>query len=320
MDYRLLGRTCLNVSVLGYGASPLGGVFGPVDEAEGTRCVHAALDGGVNLLDVSPFYGNTTAETRLGAALRGVVREGYYLSTKVGRYGDTDFDFSRTRVLRSLDESLARLGTDYVDIILCHDIEFGDLDQIVGETLPALRQAVAQGKARFVGVSGLPLLVLDYVAQQVPLDVVLSYCHYTLSDTSLAEYTPGFAKRGSGVINASPLGMGLFTDSPLPPWHPAPPVLREACARAGDLCRTRGANFADLALSFSVRAPYAACTLVGCDDAKQMLRNIVAIQNPPDPELLEDVRDILRPVWNLSWPSGKPENRTMRKERQAETL
>src|SRR3954454_18480260 len=114
MEYRQLGKTVLQVSVLGYGASPLGGVFRDVDEPEGLRTVHIALDLGINFIDVSPYYGLTRAETVLGKALRGIARDRYFLATKVGRYGEDRFDFSAARVTRSVDESLERLGVDHL--------------------------------------------------------------------------------------------------------------------------------------------------------------------------------------------------------------
>src|SRR6187397_1107925 len=104
MNYRSLGNTGLQVSALSYGASPLGSVFRPIDEAEGIRTVHTALDLGINFIDVSPYYGLTRAETVLGKALRDVPRERYYLATKVGRYGADEFDFSAKRILASIDE------------------------------------------------------------------------------------------------------------------------------------------------------------------------------------------------------------------------
>src|ERR1041385_1323003 len=133
MKYRPCGPTGLQVSVLSYGASPLGSVFRPVDEAEGIRTVHTALDLGINFIDVSPYYGLTRAEEVLGRALATVPRDRYLLATKGGRYGESEFDFSAARVTASVEESLRRLGVEYVDLIQCHDIEFGDLDQVVNE-------------------------------------------------------------------------------------------------------------------------------------------------------------------------------------------
>ena len=112
MHYRPLGQTGLNVSILSYGASPLGGVFRDTDDHEGIRTVHTALDLGINFIDVSPYYGATRAETVLGRALRGIARDRYILATKVGQYGDGQFDFSAARMTRSLDESCARFGVE----------------------------------------------------------------------------------------------------------------------------------------------------------------------------------------------------------------
>lgn len=311
MKYRTLGSTGLEVSVLGFGASPLGGVFGAIDEQAGVRAVHTAIDLGVNFIDVAPYYGLTKAETVLGKALKTIPRDKYYLSTKVGRYGAEDFDFSAARVTASVDESLARLNVDYIDIIHCHDIEFGSLDQIIDETIPALHRVQETGKVRFIGISGLPLPIFPYVADRTALDTVLSYCHYTLSDTSLAELTPYLNSKKLGIINASPLGMGLLTEHDLPAWHPAPPELKAACAEAARLCRSRGADIAQLALQFSLSNPDVATTLVGMVSPEQVVRNVECIHQPPDPALLAEVQRILSPVKNLTWPSGRPENNTL---------
>ncbi|HVK06419.1 MAG TPA: aldo/keto reductase [Armatimonadaceae bacterium] len=309
MRYRTLGRTGLSLSVLGFGASPLGGVFGPVDADEAARAVRLALDRGVNYFDVSPYYGDTRAETVLGQALRGVPRDRYVLSTKVGRYGGRAFDFSPERVVRSVDESLARLGVGHADILLCHDVEFVPLGPVIEETIPALRErVVAAGKARFLGVSGLPLAIFPAVLERADLDVVLSYCHYTLSDTSLDTLLPYLDAREVGVINAAPLGMGLLTGQPPPEWHPAPPALRGACERAAAHCRARGADLAELAVGFSVARPDITTTLVGMATTADVNRNIDAAERAPDPNLLAEVREILRPVRDLSWPNGLPEN------------
>jgi len=190
MEYRTLGGTGLEVSRLGFGGSSLGSVFRKIDEAKGIRAVRAALDLGVNYIDVSPYYGLTRAETVLGKALEGVPRDRYFLATKVGRYGDAVFDFSARRVTESVEESLRRLGVDHVDVIQCHDIEYGDLDQVVEETIPALRRVREQGKARFVGITGLPLSIFEAVLDRTEVDTVLSYCHLSINDTSLEALIP----------------------------------------------------------------------------------------------------------------------------------
>lgn len=307
MRYRTLGRTGLEVSVLGFGASSLGGVFRPILEADGHRAVHTALEAGVNLIDVAPYYGQTKAESVLGRALRGVARDRYVLATKVGRYGRDagDFDFTPQRVTRSVDESLARLGVEHIDLIQCHDIEFGDLDMIVHDTLPALRQLQRAGKVRFVGITGLPLAALRYVAERAEVDTVLSYCHHELNDTALVDELPFYAQRGIGVLSAAPLGMGLLSTRPVPDWHPAPPVVVQACSAAAAHCTQRGVSIETLALRFAVEEPGIASTIVGTADPDEMAANLQAIDAPLDRELLAEVRAILAPVHNVTWPSGR---------------
>jgi L-galactose dehydrogenase len=156
MEYRTLGSTDLRVSLLGFGASPLGDVYGTTDPAEGKRAVHLAIDQGVNFFDVSPYYGLTLAEERLGQALLGK-RQEILLATKCGRYGAEQFDFTATRIAASIDESLSRFRTDYVDLLQAHDVEFGNVQQIIHETVPAMRKIQEQGKARFIGITGYSL-------------------------------------------------------------------------------------------------------------------------------------------------------------------
>ena len=186
MCYRNLGSTGLEVSILGYGASPLGNEFGQADPREGERAVHLAIERGINYFDVAPYYGRTLAETRLGEALRGR-RDKILLATKMGRYDkdrDSGFDFSAQRVARSLEESLKRLQTDYVDVFQVHDVEYGRREQIVDETLPAILRLKESGKVRFVGITGYPLGILRDVAGAAEVDTILSYCRYDLLDTA----------------------------------------------------------------------------------------------------------------------------------------
>src|SRR3954453_12427089 len=154
MKHRPLGRTGLQLPWLSYGASSLGQEFRPVDLNEAMKSVHTALDLGMNFIDTSPFYGRGLSECLLGPTLKGIPRDRYYLGTKLGRYDAAHFDFSAKRVAESVDVSLHRMKTDHLDIVLCHDIEFVEMSQIVNETLPALRKQVEKGKVRFVGISG----------------------------------------------------------------------------------------------------------------------------------------------------------------------
>jgi len=308
MQYRPLGRTGLKVSVIGFGASPLGDVFGMTDPKEGERAVHMAVDEGINLFDVSPYYGVTLAEERLGAALRGR-RERVILSTKCGRYGVDKFDFSARRIAASIEESLRRLQTDRVDLLLAHDIEFGDLNQIIEETIPAMRQLQQQGKARYIGVSGYPLRPLVRVAQAVPLDVVLSYCHYNLlADDMDAILAPVAEQLGFGLMNASPFSMGLLTEQGPPEWHPAAKATGDAAKRAAEYARSQGADLAEVALRFCFDYPRAATTLVGMVTREQVRKSLRALERPADPQLVREIHAIFGDAFNSSWISGRVEN------------
>ena len=308
MRYRPLGRTGIEVSALGYGASPLGSVFRNVDESEGIRTVHTAIDHGINFIDVSPYYGLTRAESVLGKALATIARDRYYLATKIGRYGADEFDFSPSRVAASIDESLSRLRVETIDLIQCHDIEFASIDQILGETLPALRRARDEGKVRWIGITGYPLRIFRDVLAREQVDSILSYCHYSLNDTSLESLIPFLKEKGVGIISASPLSMGLLTERGPAAWHPAPPELKEASARAAAFCREHGGDIAQLALQFSLSNPDIATTLVGTASPLNLEKNLAWMESPPDPDLLAGVQKILAPVHNLAWPSGLPEN------------
>jgi L-galactose dehydrogenase len=305
MEYRTLGRTGLRVSKLGFGGSPLGNEFGETDPSEAERAVHCAIDLGINYFDVAPYYGRTLAETRLGAALVGR-RDKVVLATKCGRYDVAKFDFSTARIRRSIDESLERLRTDYLDVFLAHDIEFVNEHQIVDEAIPAMRALQSEGKARFIGITGLQLNMLRKVAQAAPVDAILSYCRYNLLITDMDDLLTPFAQEnGIGLINASPLHMGVLTPDGPPPWHPAPPGVKEA---GRSIAQRYGARISDLALQFCLAHPYVATTLAGMSTVDQVRQNVAAAAIPADAGLIDEIRGFVSPVANRSWPSGLPEN------------
>ena len=308
MEYRILGKTGLEVSILSFGASSLGSVFRPINEAEGIRAVHVALDMGVNFIDCSPFYGLTKAETVLGKALKETPRDKYVLATKVGRYSEDEFDFSAERVTRSVDESLTRMGVDHIDIIQCHDIEYGSLDQIVEETIPALRKVQETGKVRFVGITGFPLAIYPYIIDRIEVDTILSYCHYSMNDTTLTNLIPTLQEKNIGIIGASPLSMGLLTSRGAPDWHPATDEIKKTCARAAEFCREHDITIEQMAVQFALRNPDIHTTLVGTANPDNMKRNVEWLDAPYDEKIVNKVLDILAPIRNTTWTIGRPEN------------
>ena len=310
MQYKKLGNTDLELSQLGYGASPLGNVFGEVDQSVGIRTVHSALDWGINYIDCSPYYGLTKAETVLGKALKGIARDRYILSSKAGRYGpqQADFDMSPKRIRASLEESLQRLGVDELDIFLLHDIEFVDLEYVLAESLPCLEALKKEGRIRYFGVTGYPLLSLQKIVENYQLDCVLSYCRYALHDTSLLSITELLQQQGVGIINASPTAMGLLTARGAPDWHPAAPELIDCCRRAHQLCNERGVNITQVAMQFAVGHCAISSTLVGTANVQNLRNNLDWIEQPIDRALVAEIREIFDACSNSIWPSGRTEN------------
>ncbi|KAA8536326.1 hypothetical protein F0562_028804 [Nyssa sinensis] len=269
LERRDLGNTGLKLSCVGFGASPLGNVFGPISDHDAIACVREAFSLGINFFDTSPYYGGTLSEKVLGKSLKalGVPRNEYIVATKCGRYVE-GFDFSAERVTKSIDESLERLQLDYVDILQCHDIEFGSLDQIVNETIPALQKLKETGKIRFIGITGLPLEIFTYVLDRVP----------------------PWHKGGP------------------PEWHPASPELKAQCQAAAAYCKEKGKNISKLAMQYSLSNKDISSVLVGMNSVRQVEENVAAAIElttvGKDEKTLSEVEDILKPVKNQTWPSG----------------
>lgn len=309
-----LGTTGLNVSSLSYGARSLGEALSKSKLDRCIETVHAALDGGINLIDVAPAYGGSLAELNLGRALNGLPRERYYLATKIGSYSEArhDYDYSRASTERSVEHSLKRLGVEYVDLIQCHDIEFADHNQIVAETLPALQRLKEQGLVRHIGVTGLPLNIFRSILDRVEpgtVEAILSFCHYQLNDNSLLDLIPYLKTKGVGIINAAPLGMGLLTNEGPPAWHPAGEAVRGICRKAVSHCAAKGVNIVKLAIQYCCANPDIATTLVGTGCAKEILEDIASINQSMDITLLAEVLEILKPIHNHIFTRGLPQHR-----------
>lgn len=307
MKYREIGKTGMLVSELSFGASSLGSVFRATKESEAIEAVNVAIDNGINFIDVSPYYGHYKAETVLGKALREIPREKYYLSTKVGRYGKdgvNTWDYTGRRSQESVNESMERLGIDFIDLINVHDIEFADLETVVSETLPALVELRDKGIVGHVGITDLQLENLKWVIEHSPegtVESVLNFCHYTLNDDKLLDFLDFFESRGIGIINASPLSMGLLSQRGIPDWHPAPKSLVEACERAAKYCAEKGSSIEKLAIQFSVSNPRIATTLFSSANPANVMKNIQYVEEQPDMAMIEAVRKIIGNQQRVSW-------------------
>jgi aryl-alcohol dehydrogenase-like predicted oxidoreductase len=308
MENRPLGKTGMTLPVLSFGASSMGQEFRSVDLKEALESVHAALDVGMIFIDTSPYYGRGMSEVLLGVALRGIPRDRYILGTKLGRYAPSRFDFSARRVAESVEVSLHRMGVDYLDICLCHDIEFVELSQIINETLPALRDQQKQGKVRFVGISGYPMKIFKSVIERTDLDVILSYNHYTLQNTMLADLSPFLKQKGVGIMNAAPFSARLLANAPLPKWHKATIEVRAIARMAAQHCESKGSDIAKLALQYSIRHPDMTTCITGSANPDRIRQWAKWASEPIDEQLLKETLDILRPIHNWFYLEGRPEN------------
>jgi aryl-alcohol dehydrogenase-like predicted oxidoreductase len=309
MQTRRLGKTDLHLPILSFGASSLGQEFRSVKLDEALASVRVALECGMNFIDTSPFYGRGMSEVLLGIALRGVPRESYQLCTKLGRYDLQHFDFSRKRVFESVDVSLHRLGSDHFDVILCHDIEFVPMQQVVDETIPALREVQRAGKVRYIGFSGYPQKIFRFICDQTDVDCVLSYNQYTLQNTRFADETVPYLKaKGVGVMNAGPFSARLLTNAPLPAWLKEPEEVKAAARKAAEHCTSRGVDIAQLAIQFCLANEDITTTVAGSANPENIRKWAEWAAAPLDRELLAEVLEIFRPVKNHGHREGLPEN------------
>lgn len=310
MQYRRIGKTAMEVSALSFGASSLGGVFHSIKEQEAIEAVFMAIDCGMNFIDVSPYYGHYKAETVLGKALKQIPRNKYYLSTKVGRYGKdgvNTWDYSAKRAVESVYESMERLNVEHIDLINVHDIEFANLEQVAKETVPALVELREKGVVSYVGITDLQLENLKWVVENVEegsIDSILNFCHNCLNDDKLTDFLDFFEERGIGVINASPLSMGLLSQRGIPDWHPAPKPLVEACSQAASFCTEQGYPIEKLAIQYSIQNPRIASTLFSSANPQNVKRNVEWAMEPIDMQLVEKVREIIGNQFRVSWKNS----------------
>ena len=311
MQTRPLGNTGIDLPILGFGASSLGQEFRKVRLEDALESVRVALDLGINFIDTSPFYGRGMSEVLLGIALRDVPRDSYLLGSKLGRYSLTHFDFSAKRVEESVHVSLHRLGTDHLDVILLHDVEFVDLPQIWEETIPAALELKQKGLVRAVGFSCYPTksfhTVLDHA--QDDLDCILSYNQYTLQNPTLADrLLPRLLEKKIGVMTAGPFSARLLTNAPLPEWLKEPAEVKAAARAAAKLCDDQGVDIAQLALQFSCAHQDIATCVAGSANPDNIRKWAEWLAKPIPADLLAEVLKIFEPVKNLGHAEGLPEN------------
>ena len=308
MEQRKLGKTEINLPVISYGASSLGQEFRKISINDALKSCRTAIDLGMNFIDTSPFYGRGMSEVLLGQILRDIPRDSFHIGTKLGRYDLQHFDFSAKRVAESIDVSLHRMGINHLDIILCHDIEFVNMQQIVDETIPAIQKIRDQGKVRYIGFSGYPMKIFPFILDQIDIDVVLSYNNYHLQNTKLSKLFPYLKRKSVGIMNAGPFCARLLTNSSLPEWHKEPEEVRAACKKAAELCTKYGVDIAQLAIQFCVANKDISTTIAGSANPENVKNWAKWSETPINEELLNKVLKILDPIKDIGHIEGLPEN------------
>ncbi|SEO33102.1 aldo/keto reductase [Paenibacillus sp. OV219] len=272
MEYTTFGRTGLRVSKLGLGGAPIGGDFRDIDEAEIERVVHESLDLGINFIDTAPLYGLGKSEERIGRALTGGRRDKVVLATKAVRY---DFAYNYENVIRSAEESLKRLQTDYVDLLQLHDVEKQPYELIINEAIPALLKLKEQGKIRFLGVTTRDLPLLKRYMETGAFDAIQFYARYMLLDYSAAnEIIPLARANDIAIINGSVLGMGLLAESPAK--FLGEDMRTEAAKRMEKLAflrRSEPKGLIEPGMRFSMQNPDIHVTLTGTASSRSLHAN-----------------------------------------------
>ncbi|WP_054023566.1 aldo/keto reductase [Bacillus sp. FJAT-28004] len=273
MEYAILGKTGFRVSRIGLGGAPLGGDFGETTDEDVTRVIDAALDVGINFIDTAPLYGRGASERRIGQALKGK-RDQVILATKAVMRGDP---YTYANTMKSVEESLHRLQTDYIDLIQLHELEQTTYEQAMNETLPAFLKLKEQGKVRAIGVNAGKLeLLLPFIKEDL-VDTIQTYAKYTLIDyTAKDELLPIAKEKNIGVIHGSPLAMGILADQPAPFLLPNTALLEEAKRRMEQLQFLRKSDpkgLVEPALRFSLTCPDIAVTLMGTTSIRSLHLN-----------------------------------------------
>ena len=296
---RLVGRSALPWSELSLGGAQLGNLYRAITDEQARATVDAAWEQGVRYFDTAPHYGLGLSERRLGAALAGRPRNEFVLSTKVGRrlepltprgrLDDEGFDveashrrvwdFSRDGVLRSLEESLQRLGVDGVDIVYLHDPD-EHRREVFETAYPALEELRGQGVVSAIGAGMNQTAMLAEFARDTDMDVLMLAGRYTLLEQSaLDELLPVCERRGIGVVAAGVFNSGLLArsapaDGAKYDYDDAPEALVLRARRMAEICERHRTSLPAVAVAFPLAHPAVVSVCVGARSPGQIERNV----------------------------------------------
>ena len=319
-----MGRTSLSLSVLGFGGSSVGNLYQPIGEEDAAAAVTAALDAGIRYFDTAPLYGNGLGERRMGRALGQRLRDGFVLSTKagmlpapVGAGAKTKVlephglplqevcDYGYDGVMRSVEDSLWRLGMDRIDIALIHDIDahtHGEVDQrnrfreALEGAYPALVRMRDEGTIQAIGVGVNDWRVCQECLEVADFDCFLLAGRYTLLDQgALATFLPTCQERGIGVIVGAPYNSGILargaTDGATYFDAPPPPAILDKVRRMDRICAGQGVSLAAAALRFPLGHPAVASVIPGVRSAAHVERNIRLFAETIPDDLWRELKD-----------------------------
>jgi D-threo-aldose 1-dehydrogenase len=289
-----LGQTGLKTPVLGFGGAPIARHAATLEAQQGRaaaedaahKTIRHALAQGIRLFDTAPLYGSGRSEQLVGAALAGVPRGDYLLSTKVGRVltegsSQVGFDFSRDGVLRSLEGSLARLQTDCIDILHIHDPD-DHMEQAIQETLPTLAELRRQGVIRAVSAGMNQWQALDRFGEHGGFDCFLLAGRYTLLEQGALGFLDRCRQRGIGVLLGGVFNSGILATGAVPgalyQYREASPEIRKRTAAIEAICRRYGVSLPAAALQFAQAHPAVASLVVGAVSPMEVSANLAALK------------------------------------------
>lgn len=269
---------------LALGCAPLANLYGPVSDAQAEATIHAALDAGVTLFDTAPLYGAGLSETRLGAALRGVPREHYQISTKVGRMvqpdGSVVFDWSTAGIQRSIDASLARLGVAYLDIVHLHDPDAA-YETALHQALPTLEALRTAGVLGTIGAGMNQWQMLDQFVATGRLGAVLLAGRYTLLEQRATPLLQRCAAAGVRVLLGGVFNSGILATGAVPGakynYEAAPAGLLARVARIDAICAGYGVPLATAAIQFAASHPAVDTLVVGASAPGEITAAMTAL-------------------------------------------
>jgi D-threo-aldose 1-dehydrogenase len=323
-ERRRLGATAVTTSALGFGGAPIGGFRFALSDQDGVDTLRAAFDGGIRYFDTSPYYGYGRSELLFGYALRPHPRDAFVLSTKVGRWmaplgpGEmvegwrsgglpfkASFDYSRDGTLRSLEQSMLRLGLPRIDIALIHDADVhthGSVEeaerrfkQAMAGSYPALSELRRAGVIKAIGVGLNETAMSLRFAREADLDCIMLAGRYTLLEQgALAELLPLCEKKNMSMLLAAPLNSGILATGARAgasyDYKPAPPQILDKVRRIEAVCARHRVDLTTAALQFPLAHPRLASIVVGALKPAEVADNLARLAHAIPSELWRELK------------------------------